>query len=69
VATAVVAHQTLIGPMTPADLRRAIELPAAKTGLLLQPGLVDTILKDLAGSPACCHCSRTRYLRHASAAG
>jgi len=50
-AAAVVAHQTLIGPMSPADLRRAIELPAAATGLLLQPGLVDTILEDLAGEP------------------
>jgi hypothetical protein len=50
-AAAVVAHQTLIGPMGTMDLRRAIELPAAKSGLLLQPGLVDTMLEDLAGEP------------------
>jgi WD40 repeat protein/transcriptional regulator with XRE-family HTH domain len=50
-ASAVVAHQTLIGPLGPVELRRAIELPAAKTGLLLQPGLTDTILEDLAGEP------------------
>jgi hypothetical protein len=50
-AAAVVAHQTLIGPMSQADLRRAIELPAAKTGLLLQPGLVETMVEDLAGEP------------------
>ena len=37
--------------MSPADLRRAIELPAARRGLLLQPGLVDTILEDLADEP------------------
>jgi WD40 repeat protein/transcriptional regulator with XRE-family HTH domain len=50
-AAAVVAHQTLVGPMSPTDLRRAIELPAGQTGLLLQPGLVDTILEDLADEP------------------
>jgi WD40 repeat protein/transcriptional regulator with XRE-family HTH domain len=50
-ATAVVAHQTLIGPMTAVDLRRVIELPAAKTGLVLQAGLVETMLEDLAGEP------------------
>jgi WD40 repeat protein/transcriptional regulator with XRE-family HTH domain len=50
-AAAVVANQTLIGPLSPVELRRAIELPAAQTGLLLQPGLADTILEDLAGEP------------------
>jgi hypothetical protein len=50
-AGAPVAHQTLIGPMSAIDLQRAIELPATETGLLLQPGLVDTILEDLAGEP------------------
>jgi transcriptional regulator with XRE-family HTH domain len=50
-AAAVVAHQALIGPMSPADLRRAIELPAADSGLLLQPGLAQTMLEDLAGQP------------------
>jgi WD40 repeat protein/transcriptional regulator with XRE-family HTH domain len=50
-AAAVVAHQALIGPMSTADLRRAIELPAASAGLLLQPGLVETILEDLGGEP------------------
>ena len=50
-AEAVIAHQTLIGPMSPIDLRRTIELPAAETGLLLQPGLVDTILEDLGDEP------------------
>lgn len=50
-AALVVANQTLIGPMSPAGLRRTIELPAADSGLLLQPGLVETMLSDLAGEP------------------
>ena len=50
-AAAVVAHQTLIGPMNVIDLRRAIELPASQTGLQLQPGLVDTILQDVGDAP------------------
>ena len=50
-AAAVVAQQVLIGPMTRDDLERAIELPAAGAGLLLQPGLVQTMLDDLADEP------------------
>jgi WD40 repeat protein/transcriptional regulator with XRE-family HTH domain len=50
-AAAVVTYQTLIGPMTAVELRRAIELPAARAGLTLQPGLTDTMLEDLAGEP------------------
>jgi WD40 repeat protein/transcriptional regulator with XRE-family HTH domain len=50
-SAAVVANQSLLGPMTPADLRRAIELPAAGAGLVLQRGLVESVLADLAGEP------------------
>ena len=50
-AAAVVAHQTLLGPMLAADLRRAIELPAAQAGLLLQRGLAQTMVEDLADEP------------------
>jgi hypothetical protein len=50
-AAAVVAHQALIGPMSQADLRRVIELPAAESGLLLQPGLTQTMLEDLSDEP------------------
>ena len=50
-AAAVVAHQALIGPMSPYDLGRAIELPAAHAGLQLQAGLVETLLDDVAGEP------------------
>ena len=51
-SAAVVSHQTLLGPMRPDELRRAIEQPAARTGLGLQPGLVETILDDLVDQPA-----------------
>ncbi|MGH8900993.1 MAG: hypothetical protein ACRDYA_04740 [Egibacteraceae bacterium] len=44
-------HQVLVGPMTPAELRRAIEGPAARAGLVLEPGLVETVLADLGEEP------------------
>ena len=50
-AEAVVAHQTLLAPPGPVDLRRVIELPAARAGLVLQAGLAQTMLDDLAGEP------------------
>lgn len=50
-AAAVVAHQALIGPMSSADLLRAIEGPAAQGGLALQPGLAATIVDDLGDEP------------------
>ena len=50
-AAAVVGHQELIGALTTADLRRAIELPAAACGLVVQHGLAETIIEDLAGEP------------------
>jgi WD40 repeat protein/tRNA A-37 threonylcarbamoyl transferase component Bud32 len=44
-------HQALVGPMTEEELRRAIEQPAAQAGLLLEPGLVEAILRDVVGEP------------------
>ena len=44
-------HQALVGPMTEEELRRAIERPAEKAGLLLEPGLVEAILHDVVGEP------------------
>jgi WD40 repeat protein len=44
-------HQGLIGPMGLRELREAIELPAAAAGLVLEPGLVDEILADIADEP------------------
>ena len=40
-------QQEYIGPMSAADLRRAIEEPARRGGWELEPGLVDVLLKDL----------------------
>ena len=39
----------LVGPMAPAALREAIEEPARRAGLRLEPGLVEMILRDAAG--------------------
>jgi hypothetical protein len=41
------SHLTAILPMTQDELTQAIIEPAHKTGLTLEPGLVDSILKDL----------------------
>lgn len=39
----------LVGPMSPEALRQAIEEPARRAGLRLEPGLVEIILRDAAG--------------------
>jgi WD40 repeat protein/class 3 adenylate cyclase len=44
-------HQSLVGPMREAEIRRAIELPANKAGLQLEPGLVTRILEDVGSEP------------------
>ncbi len=44
-------NQVLVEPMTQADLRRAITGPAARAGLVLEPGLVETVLADLGEEP------------------
>jgi WD40 repeat protein/energy-coupling factor transporter ATP-binding protein EcfA2 len=49
--SAVQDHQVWVGPMSTTDLRRAIEGPAARAGLVLEPGLVETILADLGDGP------------------
>ena len=45
------AHQVLLGPLTTAELRRAIEGPAERTGLEVEPALVDALVDDVAGEP------------------
>jgi WD40 repeat protein len=50
-AAAVQDHQALVGRMTQADLRRAIEQPAAEAGLVLEPGLAESMLDDLGEEP------------------
>ncbi len=50
-AAAVQEHQALVGRMTQDDLRRAIDLPAAEAGLVLEAGLADSMLDDLGEEP------------------
>ncbi|RNM12410.1 BTAD domain-containing putative transcriptional regulator [Nocardioides pocheonensis] len=42
----------LLGPMSEQDLRNAIEGPAGRAGLRLEPGLVDLLVRDVEGEPA-----------------
>ncbi len=41
----------LLGPMSREDLRAAITGPAEAMGLLLEPGLVDLLIRDVVGQP------------------
>ena len=50
-ARAVAGNQILLGPMNTGELRRAITEPARGAGLRLEAGLVDVILRDVAGEP------------------
>jgi WD40 repeat protein len=45
------AQQVLVGPMDARSLRRAIEEPARRAGLELEPGLTRRILTDVADRP------------------
>ena len=42
----------LLGPMSERDLRTAIEGPARRAGLRLEPGLVDLLVREVEGEPA-----------------
>lgn len=44
-------HQEFVGPMSPEELRRAIEGPATRGGWEFEPGLVDLILRDVGDEP------------------
>jgi hypothetical protein len=48
---AIAQHQEYVGPMSPAELRRAIEMPAARGGWSFEPGLVDLLLRDVGEEP------------------
>ena len=50
-AAALENRQALVGPMTEEELRQAIERPAEQAGLVLEPGLADSIVRDIAGEP------------------
>src|SRR5262249_5343571 len=50
-AQALTEHQVLLGPLDEARLREVIEQPAARVGLRLEHGLVESILPDVVGRP------------------
>ena len=50
-ARAVAANQILLGAMTDEELERAVTEPARLAGLRLEPGLVELVLRDVAGEP------------------
>jgi WD40 repeat protein/class 3 adenylate cyclase len=43
--------QVLVGPMTDEELRRAVVTPAQRVGCVVEPGLPETILQDVAAEP------------------
>ena len=45
------ANNVLIGPMRRAELRRAIELPARRAGLRVEPSLVSALVGEVADEP------------------
>jgi WD40 repeat protein/class 3 adenylate cyclase len=45
------ANHVLVGPMTPEELRRAIELPARRTGLRVESALTDALVEEVAEEP------------------
>ena len=45
------ANQAPVGPMSRDELRRAIELPAQRAGLEVEPELVDALVADVADEP------------------
>jgi WD40 repeat protein len=45
------ANHVLVGPMRQDELRRAIELPAHRTGLRLEPGLSAAMVEEVADQP------------------
>ncbi len=45
------ANQVPVVPMLASQLRRAVELPAARAGLKVEPDLVDALVDDVAGEP------------------
>ena len=50
-AGALEERQALVGPMSEEELRRAIERPGEHAGLVLEPGVVEAMLRDVAGQP------------------
>jgi DNA-binding SARP family transcriptional activator/WD40 repeat protein len=57
----------LLGALGEADLRSVIEGPALQAGLVVEPGLVDLLLREVEGEPAALpllsHCLRETWVR------
>ncbi len=45
------ANHVLVGPMQASELRRAVELPASRVGLRVEPELTDALVDDVEGEP------------------
>jgi WD40 repeat protein len=45
------ANHVLVGPMDAGELRRAVELPARRAGLRLDPGLAEAMISEVAEEP------------------
>jgi len=50
-AEALAANHVLVGPMSPEELRRAIELPARRTGIRVESSLVDRLIQEVGEAP------------------
>jgi WD40 repeat protein/class 3 adenylate cyclase len=48
-AALLAANHVLVGPMSPDELRRAIELPARRVGLRVESNLVEALVSEVAG--------------------
>ena len=57
----------LLGPLTPEGIKAAIEQPARRSGMLLEPGLVDLLVRDVGDEPGALpllsHALRETWLR------
>jgi WD40 repeat protein/tRNA A-37 threonylcarbamoyl transferase component Bud32 len=45
------SNHVLVGPMQASELRRAVELPAARVGLQVEPELTNALVDDVEGEP------------------
>ncbi|HEX5895699.1 MAG TPA: protein kinase [Thermoleophilaceae bacterium] len=45
------SNHVLVGPMQASELRRAVELPAGRVGLRVEPELADALVDDVEGEP------------------
>jgi WD40 repeat protein/tRNA A-37 threonylcarbamoyl transferase component Bud32 len=45
------ANQVLVSPLSASELRRVVELPAARVGLRVDPELADELVEDVEGEP------------------